>query len=66
MSVLVMVYGQSGTGKSSSLRNFDPNEVAVINVSGKPMPFRTKLHTYNSDDYGKNMSALSKTERKSL
>ena len=43
MAILVMVYGQSGTGKSTSLRNFNPDEVAVINVSGKPMPFRTKL-----------------------
>lgn len=66
MSVLVMVYGQSGTGKSTSLRNFSPDEVAVVNVSGKPMPFRTKLQTYNTDDYGKILNAISKTERKSI
>ena len=66
MAVLVMIYGQSGTGKSTSLRNFEPSEVAVVNVSGKPMPFRTKLQTYNTDDYGKILNALSKTERKSI
>ena len=66
MSILCMVYGQSGTGKSTSLRNFSPDEVAVINVSGKPMPFRTKLQTYNTDDYNKILNALSKTERKSI
>ena len=66
MAVLVMVYGQSGTGKSSSLRNFDPEEIAVVNVSGKPMPFRTKLQTYNTDDYAKVMNAIAKTERKSI
>ena len=66
MSILCMVYGQSGTGKSTSLRNFSPDEVAVINVSGKPMPFRTKLQTYNTDDYKKILNALSKTERKSI
>ena len=66
MSILCMVYGQSGTGKSTSLRNFNPDEVAVINVSGKPMPFRTKLQTYNTDDYNKILNALSKTERKSI
>ena len=66
MSILCMVYGQSGTGKSTSLRNFSPDEVAVINVSGKPLPFRTKLKTYNTDDYGKILNALSKTERKSI
>ena len=66
MSILCMVYGQSGTGKSTSLRNFNPDEVAVINLSGKPMPFRTKLQTYNTDDYKKILNALSKTERKSI
>ena len=66
MAILTMIYGQSGTGKSTSLRNFNPDEVAVINVSGKPMPFRTKLQTYNTDDYKKILNALSKTERKSI
>ena len=49
MAIIVMVYGQSGTGKSASLRNFDPAKVAVINVSGKPMPFRTEMKTFNTD-----------------
>lgn len=66
MSILCMIYGQSGTGKSTSLRNFSPDEVAVINVSGKPMPFRTKLQTYNTDDYAKILNALQKTTRKSI
>ena len=62
MAILVMVYGQSGTGKSTSLRNFNPDEVAVINVSGKPMPFRTKLQTYNTDDYNKILNAVDKAQ----
>ena len=32
MAVLVIVYGHSGSGKSASLRNFDPEQVAVIGV----------------------------------
>lgn len=51
MSILVMLYGQSGTGKSSSLRNFKPEDVSVINVSGKPMPFRKKLQAKTSFSY---------------
>lgn len=51
MSVLTMVYGESGTGKSTSLRNFTNDEVAVINVSGKPMPFRSELKTLSSNNY---------------
>ena len=61
-----MIYGQSGTGKSTSLRNFTNDEVAVINVSGKPLPFRSKLTTYDTDNYAKISSALGKIERKSI
>ena len=61
-----MIYGQSGTGKSTSLRNFADDEVAVINVSGKPLPFRSKLTTYDTDSYTKISSALNKIERKSI
>lgn len=66
MAVLVMIYGQSGTGKSTSLRNFTNDEVAVINVSGKPLPFRSKLTTYDTDNYAKISRALGKIERKSI
>lgn len=66
MAVLVMIYGQSGTGKSTSLRNFKNEEVAVINVSGKPLPFRGELKSYNTDNYGKIVNAIANTDRKSI
>lgn len=66
MAVLVMIYGQSGTGKSTSLRNFKNDEIAVVNVSGKPLPFRSDIKPYNSDNYAKIMSAIKGTERKSI
>ena len=66
MAILCMVYGQSGTGKSTSLRNFPEDKIAVINVSAKPLPFRTKLKTYNTDDYQKILTAMSKTDRKTI
>lgn len=66
MAIIVMVYGQSGTGKSASLRGFDPAKVAVINVSGKPLPFRTAMKTLNTDNYEKIRAAMYKTERKSI
>ena len=66
MAVLVMIYGQSGTGKSTSLRNFTNDEIAVINVSRKPLPFKSKLTTYDTDNYAKISSALGKIERKSI
>lgn len=32
--------GESGSGKSASLRNFAPNEISVFNVTNKPLPFK--------------------------
>lgn len=61
-----MIYGQSGTGKSTSLRNFKNEEVAVVNVSGKPLPFRGDIKPYNSDNYQKIMAAIQGTDRKSI
>ena len=40
MGVGVMVLGKSGSGKSMSLRNFDPKDVGLFNVVGKPLPFK--------------------------
>ena len=40
MGIPVLILGESGSGKSTSLRNFKPDEVAVFNVAGKPLPFR--------------------------
>lgn len=43
MGVSVLVLGHSGSGKSTSLRNFEEGEVGIFNVAGKPLPFRKKL-----------------------
>ena len=58
MGIPVMILGESGTGKSASLRNFQPGDVAIINVAGKPLPFRTRLKTYISDDYNQVTAAI--------
>lgn len=51
MGVPVLVLGASGSGKSTSLRNFEPDEVRVFNVAGKPFPFRKKLPVINNATY---------------
>jgi hypothetical protein len=66
MAIIVMVYGHSGSGKSTSLRNFKEKEVGIINVSGKPLPFRNKHDTYKTDDYVKIDTALRKSPAKSI
>lgn len=43
MGIPVLVIGESGSGKSTSLRNFQPNEIGIYNVAGKPLPFRGKF-----------------------
>jgi hypothetical protein len=42
MSIATMVLGQSGTGKSTSLRNMKPIDTLLIQVIPKPLPFRSK------------------------
>jgi len=40
MSIVTMILGESGTGKSTSLRNLNPNETLLIQTIAKPLPFR--------------------------
>jgi len=40
MGQKVLILGDSGTGKSASMRNFKPEEILVINVAGKTLPFK--------------------------
>lgn len=37
-----MVLGQSGTGKTTSLRNLNPADVLLLQAVKKPLPFRSK------------------------
>lgn len=58
MGIPVLIIGKSGSGKSASLRNFQPGEVGIVNVLGKPLPFRNKLSSLNTDDYKRVYSVL--------
>ena len=42
MSIAAMILGQSGTGKSTSLRNLNPADTLLIQAVKKPLPFRSK------------------------
>ena len=41
MSTAVMIIGESGTGKTTSLRNMDGSKVFLIQAVAKPLPFRS-------------------------
>lgn len=58
MGIPVMILGASGSGKSASLRNFEPDEIGIFNVAGKPLPFRKKLPKVDNATYGKIFKAL--------
>lgn len=64
MSNTSLIIGESGTGKSTSIRNLNPSETFIINVLNKPLPFKgykssyTRIspdaktgNYYSSDDY---------------
>lgn len=51
MAIPVLILGESGTGKSASLRNFKPEDLKVINVADKPLPFKNKFESIPTDDY---------------
>ena len=66
MGIPVLILGESGSGKSASLRNFKEGEVGIINVSSKPLPFKTKLKPFNSDNYMQIESVIKKAKAKSI
>lgn len=73
MSIPVLILGQSGTGKTTSLRNMNPNEVLLIQAVKKPLPFRSSEwkpltaeggSVYVCDNAQKICQIMQKTKRK--
>jgi len=42
MSTATLILGESGTGKTASLRNLDPSKTLLIQAQKKPLPFKSK------------------------
>lgn len=61
MSIATMILGQSGTGKTTSLRNMDPAQTLLIQVISKPLPFKSKNWKLVDKDGG-NMIIASKSD----
>ena len=54
MAIPVLIIGKSGGGKSTSLRNcVDNDNWNLVNVLGKPLPFKGKVPQVVTDDYEK-------------
>lgn len=66
MGVAVIVMGRSGTGKSTSMRTFAPGELGLVNVLGKPLPFRSKIPQLVTTDYERVKGALAASKARSV
>lgn len=79
MSNTILVIGESGSGKSTSLRNLNPEETFLINVLDKPLPFRgykknyirvstddRKVNYFATDNYDSIVRALRKINEERL
>lgn len=66
MGIPVLILGESGSGKSASLRNFEPEDVSIFNVAAKPMPFRKKLPTRATADYGVITASIAQSKKKAF
>ncbi len=61
MAEAILIYGKSGTGKSTSLENFAEDEIFLINVIGKRLPFRKQFkYTAQMDDTERITKAMAK------
>lgn len=49
MAQMVLIMGESGTGKSTSMRNCNPETIAVVNPVGKPLPFKNHFDMLNNE-----------------
>lgn len=66
MGIPVLIIGESGTGKSASLRNFEPDDVSIFNVAAKPLPFRKKLPIKSTSDYNTICQGIAQSQKKAF
>jgi hypothetical protein len=48
-SKLIGIVGQTGTGKSTSIKHLNPEETYIINVAKKELPFKGSEKLYNAE-----------------
>ena len=67
MAIPVLIIGKSGGGKSTSLRNcVDNEEWNLINVLGKPLPFKGKIPQVVTDDCSQVMKCIAGSKAHSV
>lgn len=67
MGIPVLIYGKSGAGKSRSLKNFKSDEIYLVNVIGKQLPFRGNFKYVTTSDKAESiMNGLAKMNEKGI
>lgn len=67
MGLPVLIMGYSGSGKTASLRRFGEGEIALVNVNGKALPFRTVFREMLcSDSYPDIDKFMHRTQMKTI
>ena len=65
MGIPVIIYGQSGVGKTRSLKSFKEDEIYLVKVIKKPLPFKGQFKfVSNTDNVQTIMAGLSKMSTK--
>lgn len=62
MGIPVMIEGNSGSGKSASMRNLEAARYGLVNVASKPLPFKSTKKPLNTDNYKQITNALDKAK----
>lgn len=61
MGLPVLIYGKSGSGKSRSLKFFAEDEIMLVNIEGKALPFKKQFkYVCKSDKLDSVMTQLQK------
>ena len=66
MAIGVLVLGESGSGKSFSMRNFNENEVKVISIEKPILPFKNHFEVVRSNDVDQIIKELKNTKKKRI
>jgi adenylate kinase family enzyme len=61
MATGILIIGESGSGKSTSVRNLKPEETYIVNVQGKPLPWKRSKDQYNAES--KNMIHVDNSQK---
>lgn len=64
MAIGCLILGESGSGKSYSMRNFNPDEVKVISVEKPILPFKNHFEVTRTNDVKQIIKELKATKKK--